>query len=363
MFKSPLSLYIHIPFCKKKCNYCDFYSVNLLTLEDDFINALEKEFEFRKVYFSSNIKTIYIGGGTPSSLSLKGLEKLFSILSKYVNLSSVKEITFEANPESINKEKLKLLRSFHVNRISLGIQSADDVELKFLGRIHTFDEFLRVYDAIRFDFVVNLDLIYGLPKQYFSDFKNSLTSIIKLKPHHISIYALEIHENTPFWNNITVDDSLQHELYLKSIEFLEDNGYIQYEISNFSIENNISLHNMNYWLRGNYLGFGPSASSCYEKTRWKNISDVASYINSINNGKIELEYIEELSYNDIMNEKLMLILRTRKGVEINSDIYLHFKNQIENAFKKGYFEIFNSCLRLKKEYIFVSNSIISEMIK
>lgn len=362
MIDNSISIYIHIPFCKKKCNYCDFYSITSCELVGSFLGALEKEFEKRRDYLTLPVKTIYIGGGTPSVLSPFLIERLFRIISGFIKYNEVSEITFEANPESIDRDKLSVLKALNVNRISIGLQSTNDKKLQALGRVHSFDDFLCFYEIIRSNFVVNLDLIYGLGGESFESFEEELKIVVGLKPHHISLYALEIHKNTPFFGRIKIDEDEQSKIYLRSVEFLENNGYNQYEISNFAWQNHISLHNMNYWLRGNYIGFGPSASSCYQRLRWKNTSDLLSYINSLNNGKIELEYMEELSETDVMNERIMLILRTREGVKLNSDVFNHFKDQIENAFKKGYLELVDGAFRIKKEYLFVSNYIISEII-
>lgn len=359
-----LSLYIHIPFCKKKCYYCDFYSIDQLDLKKFFLKSFFKELKKREYFFKNfKIRTLYIGGGTPSVLDAEELEFLFLALLRYINTKDLLEFSFEANPESINKDKVELLKKFGVNRISLGVQSLYDDELKFLGRIHSYEDFLRAYSLLRRDFEISIDLIYGLPKQKPKSFIEALKKIVSLIPHHISIYALEIHKKTNFYGRVTIDETLQKEIYLSSVEFLEKNGYIQYEISNFSLDGYQSIHNNNYWYRGNYVGFGPSSSSCFNNIRWKNISNLYYYINSLNNGKIELEYIEQLSFKDVMNEKLMLCLRTRNGISDKSDLFDFFKKEIEKSYNEGYLEYINGFYILKKEYIFVFNRVVSDMFK
>lgn len=328
------------------------------------MKALIKEFTKRSFFLKNfKIKTLYIGGGTPSVLEIKELEFFLRGVSRYINIEELLEFTFEVNPESVDADKIRILKEFRVNRISLGLQSVYNDELKFLGRIHDYESFLKAYELLKNDFVLNIDLIYGLPNQKKEIFIDALRKIVFLRPHHISLYALEIHKNTRFYKKVLIDEDLQKDIYLSSIDFLEKAGYVQYEISNFSLPNFQSLHNNNYWDRGNYIGFGPSASSCFNNIRWKNISNLSSYIKHLNNGKIELEYIEELSFKDIMNERLMLLLRTMRGVSKKSDVFKFFEEEIISSFNKGYLEYLDGSYRLKREYIFVFNSIVSAMLK
>ncbi len=367
MHKNFSSLYIHIPFCKKKCGYCDFYSLTLLSLKKEYIKALRKEFELRASMINENLsplKTLYIGGGTPSVLDCDEIDEVFSIITSYIDLKGLDEITFEINPDSFNLSKLKVLERYGVKRISIGLQSADDKELSFLGRIHNFNDFIKVYSLLE-DFNVNVDLIYGLPAQGFNDFKKSVERIVNLnpKPKHISLYPLEIHSNTSFFGRFDVDENIQREIYEKSVDLLEKYGYTHYEVSNFSLDGYQSAHNLNYWNRGNYLGFGPSAASCLGYERWRNITNVYSYIESLNNGKIELDYYEKLNEKDVMNERLMLYLRKREGIEIGCDVFNFFRKEIEQKILQGYLEVIDNSVRIKKDYIFVSNGIVSSMMK
>ncbi|MCX7905653.1 MAG: radical SAM family heme chaperone HemW [Elusimicrobiales bacterium] len=363
MFQDFFSLYIHIPFCKKKCNYCDFYSVTLNELENEFLNALKNEFSLRKKYLNK-VKSIYIGGGSPSYLSEEGIEVLFDLIKDNVSLKEVEEITFEVNPESLTIEKVDILKYYNVNRVSIGLQSANSEELNFLGRVHSYQDFIEAYKMVYQNFLINIDLIYGLPNQSFQNVENSIYKVVSLIPHHISMYALEVNKNTPFFGKVEIDFDIQADMYIKIVDLLENYNYKQYEISNFSFKGLYkSYHNINYWKRGNYIGLGPSASSCVSNIRWRNVSDIYSYINSFNNGKIELDYIEELDFVDVMNEKLILLLRTRDGIEEGSDVYYYFKDELDKYYEKGYLEKKLGRYRFKKEYFFVSNNILSSMIK
>jgi len=359
------SIYVHIPFCVKKCNYCAFYSVLIKDKDivDRYINAVSREVELRSEVINKYItsyRTLYFGGGTPSVLDLGELDKLLSIFYKIKRFDELDEVTFEVNPDSIDEDKIKLLKKFGVNRISIGLQTTFDKYLRFLGRVYTFDIFIEKYKLIKTYFNnVNIDLIYGINNQTKNDFLIDIDNFVKLKPQHISSYALEIHKATPF-ENLICDEDMQRDFYFILKQHLEENGYIHYEISNFSIPNRQSLHNLNYWNRGNYLGFGPSAVSSIDNYRWKNVSDVLLYNFSLNNGKIKLEYDENLSFDDIMKERLILGLRKIEGIPINDEIFMYYKDRFFEMI--DYFDIDNERLKIKKEYLFVSNHLLSRII-
>lgn len=362
------SVYVHIPFCKSKCNYCDFYSGCDLDLIDEFLNSLEREINLQKDIYDKYIydyRTLYVGGGTPSVLNLKQLEKLLEVLNRIKEFKKLDEITFELNPESVDKEKLKLLKSCGINRISFGLQTTDNRILKWLGRIHIYEEFLRAYsDAKDMGFEnINIDLMYSFENQSEKDLLLDLKRTTNLKPEHISAYCLEIHENTTFYNKVKVDDEKSEKFYYIIKNFLEDKGYMHYEISNFAFKGYESKHNLNYWNWGDYIGFGPSACSHIGNLRFKNTADVKTYINALNNDKIELEYRELLDEKDIWNEKVILALRKIEGIELDSDIYLKFKNKIDLLIKEGYIVIENGYVKIKKDYLFVSNEILSRIIE
>ncbi|MEF3279877.1 MAG: radical SAM family heme chaperone HemW [Elusimicrobiota bacterium] len=360
------SVYIHIPFCKKKCNYCSFYSISQLSYKSAFIKSILKELNIRSKLIKSrlpSLKTIYFGGGTPSILNLKEIEELFLVFSRIKDFKTLDEVTFEANPESLNVDKIKLLKDYGISRLSIGLQSSKDCYLKFLGRICTYKDFLKKYDIAKKNFSVNVDLIYGLPQQNEKDLIDDLNQLIRLKPDHLSFYGLEIYKNTPFWGKVKTDDKKMSRFYHLIRNFLISNGYNHYEISNFALKGKESKHNMNYWNYGEYIGFGPSAASHISGRRWTNISSVESYIKALNNDKIKLEYIEKLTETDILNERLMLGLRMCCGIDLNDDVYMKFKDEIADMVIKGYMEFFNGRVRIKPDYLFVFNSIVSNLIR
>ncbi|NLH39805.1 MAG: radical SAM family heme chaperone HemW [Elusimicrobia bacterium] len=360
------SIYVHIPFCRRKCNYCAFYSVTQTDLINEYIRSLEKEIELQSKTINKNIKkykTIYFGGGTPSVIDIKSLEKIFRKLANIKGFNSLDEVTFEANPDSIDDDKIKLLRDFNITRVSLGLESSLDKYLKFLGRLSSYDDFLKKYDAVKKYFDVNIDLIYGIPGQSEKELVSDIKNAVDLKPDHISVYGLEIHKNTPFYGRVKTDDDEMSNFYFLLCDFLVSNGYLHYEISNFSLLGKESKHNLNYWNWGDYIGLGASASSHIRDMRYKNISDVRTYITALNNGKIELEYSEKLDKKDINNEILMLSLRKVSGLDKKSPTYLIFKDKILSMISKGYMEEYKDSVRIKKEYFFVSNSIISDIMQ
>lgn len=357
------SIYVHIPFCRRKCNYCSFYSLTDLSLIELYLKSLGIELSIYKDEITNRksvYKTIYFGGGTPSVFNASEMEKLLSLFNSICELKNLDECSFELNPESITEEKLKILKEYGINRISIGLETTNNELLKFLGRINSYEEFLKSYDLIRKYFDnINLDLIYGIGNESYEQLLSDLKEIIKLNPTHISAYCLERNSNKWF-DNIKIDEERQADFYLTIIDFLSSKRYIHYEISNFAKDRMFSKHNLNYWNRGEYIGFGPSASSHLNNLRWKNKSDIRSYITALNNGKIEFEYMERMKLKDILNEKLMLGLRKITGVDF--DLYLKFKERIDEEIKKGYMEIYGDRVRIKKDYLFVSNKIISEII-
>lgn len=360
--ESFFSIYIHIPFCIKKCNYCAFYSSTDTSYSNEFIRSLKKEIDLNKDIINNKIKklrSVYFGGGNPSSLEYRDIERIILLFYSIKKFDDLDEITFEANPSSLTEDKIKLIRDYGINRISLGLQSTNDRYLKFLGRDHSFNDLLNVYKKLD-GFDVNIDLIYGLPQQKELDLLIDLKKVIGLRPSHISLYALEIHKNTPFYGKVKIDEEKQSKFYYIIKDFLEDKGYIHYEISNFSLPNKMSVHNINYWKNGDYLGFGPCASSHILNKRWANKSDIVSYINSLNNDKIELEYSEELTEKDMINERLILGLRMTEGINLNEFSVL--KDKIMKMAELGYIEIIKNRARIKREFLFVSNYIISDMI-
>ena len=356
-----LGLYIHIPFCKRKCFYCDFVSIEYKEdLSIKYINSLLKESCY---YQNEKINTGYIGGGTPSVLTSELLETLISGIKSNFNISCLEEFTIELNPESATKEKLELLHSSGITRISFGLQSTKDINLTELGRLHNYDKFLSSYNMAKnvgFN-NINIDLMYGIPNQTLQDWESILKETTALNSAHISLYPLTVEPNTLFYRqNVKTDGDLQRKMYDTACNILAQNNFCHYEISNWSKENKFSRHNKIYWQNNEYIGLGASASSYYKRYRYKNVTDINKYVELINKGEkctIEKEYIDDELYNI---ETVMLGLRLKEGVNIK-----FFKNKehiVEKFTDEGLLQIKDNNVSLTQKGLFVSNSIISEFI-
>lgn len=362
-------LYVHIPFCKQKCHYCDFFSIKYnVTLVDKYINALITHISQFK---NKKICSIYIGGGTPSVLSLEQIQKLLQTLKENFNLSETREFTFELNPESASKDKLHLLKQFKVNRLSIGLQSVEDSSLNFLGRVHNFRTFCDVYDTARktgFD-NINIDLIYGLPNQTVKDWEKVLSKALTFSCEHLSLYPLSIEEGTSFYKTgVVTDNNVQRDMYDRTVEILTKNGYTHYEISNWAKQDRESFHNSNYWRNFEYIGIGAGASGYLERNRYKNIENIEEYIESClllqntvtgicgNLLKTEKEYINDELYK---SEKIMLGLRLlNEGVDINCFDNQKHKTALMECLKDKTLEKYNNRIKLAKESVFVFNQIV-----
>lgn len=371
----PLSIYIHIPFCKEKCFYCDFLS---FTGKDNYFfsyqNALLKEIkdfanQNQNVY---EIKTIFIGGGTPSVLPIGMIGEIMEVIFQNFKISNEAEISIEANPGALSFEKIKHFKENFINRISLGLQSLDDNILKNIGRIHTVKQFYENFDNVRkagFE-NINIDLMFSLPNQTLEIFKNTLYNIINLAPEHISCYSLILEENTKFYNMYKkglfkpIDDELDREFYYTAIDILQNNNYNIYEISNFSKPNKQCKHNIVYWKRKEYIGFGLGASSFLNNTRFSNTKNFSNYINFKNE-----KYIEILEKEDMYSEFVFLGLRMTQGIskqkfkkEFGININNVYKNQLQKFIQEGLLIENGDFIYLSKKGIDVSNIIFSEFI-
>ena len=330
MKNKEMGIYIHIPFCKQKCYYCDFTSFcgkdNLI---EKYVEALKKEIELENI--KSKITTVYIGGGTPSYIDSKYIKQIINKV-KEKNVSSNAEITIEVNPGTVTEEKLRDYKECGINRLSIGLQTTQDVLLKEIGRIHDFEEFLNTYQLARkigFN-NINVDLILGLPNQRIVDLKESLSKIIELNPEHISVYSLIVEENTPISKMIEKgelvlpDEELERNMYWYVKNTLEIEGYEHYEISNFARSGYCSKHNMNCWEQQEYIGFGIAAHSYRDITRYSNTENIEEYIENINTGKIDHnKIIHEIQKEDDTKKEYMLLgLRKIKGIQISD-----FKNK------------------------------------
>lgn len=318
-----LGLYIHIPFCKQKCDYCDFYSVpGRQEWMADYTKALLLNLEEMAPQAEGfQVDTVYIGGGTPSVLGEDHLKRILKTVNKRYHLDRHCEITVEVNPESVDAQLLKTLRKGGVNRISMGVQSCHDEELKALHRPHNFAQARTAADLIRragFD-NLNLDLIYGLPDQTMERWQESVEEILLLQPEHLSLYGLTLEEGTPLWQRRAqlnlADGDLQADMYLWAVERLAQSGYEQYEISNFAREGYCSRHNLKYWQGQEYVGFGPGAHSDFGDRRYSYIRDLDGYIKGMLEGGKIVDSSELIPFEERGFEYLMLRLRTVEGID------------------------------------------------
>ncbi|WP_238915636.1 radical SAM family heme chaperone HemW [Clostridium sp. YIM B02555] len=370
-----ISLYIHIPFCKQKCLYCDFSSYSgKEKLMDEYVKALNEEIMQKgKDYI---ISSIFIGGGTPSYLKDSNLESLLITLNG-LSLKKELEYTVECNPGTLDENKLKLMKKYNVNRISLGVQSTKNSLLKRIGRIHSYEDFENNYLLARkIGFQnINVDLMFGLPNQTVEDWEESLIKIAKLKPEHISAYSLIVEEGTPFYTLYEEDKlSLPEEeeertMYLTTKKILSTYGYHQYEISNFAQSGKECFHNKVYWKCNEYLGLGVSASSFINEKRSKNIDNIEEYIERIKKYENIIEEIHVNNIKDDMEEFVFMGLRMVEGIQINEfkelfgkDIYKVFGEVIEKNIEKELLISDSGKLYLSPRGIEVSNYVMSDFI-
>lgn len=319
-----VGLYLHIPFCVSKCAYCDFYSIQAgeETIFNEYVKALSRHlFESGPSAPGMMVDTVYFGGGTPSLLGLKRLTGLLGDVQKAFRVSPNAEITLEANPDSADKTLLKKLRKAGFNRLSLGIQSTDDAQLKALGRIHTARQARDAFAAARdagFD-NISVDLMYGLPGQTAEAWEETLRDVRALAPEHISCYGLKLEEGTKMHVSGTKlpEDEFCADLYLLAVDFLEAAGYAQYEISNFAKPSRQSRHNMKYWTLEPYLGLGPGAHSDFAGRRWAYVRDLKGYVDGVLLGEDMLAEMEKIPEAERAGEYIMLGLRTAHGISGN----------------------------------------------
>ena len=375
--KTPLGIYIHVPFCRSKCQYCDFYSV---TNKDDklmegFLKAICAHIkESGQLAPGYRVDTIYFGGGTPSFFGSDGMATILTAIRRYFDVDSAAEITFEANPDSVSDPLLRRLRNEGFNRVSLGIQCDDDEILKKLGRPHTYEQAVNAVKRIRRKGFRNLsiDLMYGLPGQSLEAWEATLHNVLTLAPEHISCYGLKVEEGTPLWEiqdacNLA-DDDTQADMYLSAVEILRQHGYRQYEISNFCRKGNVSRHNLKYWNGDPYLGFGPNASSDFGGSRFTIVRDLKKYIEGIKKGGQVLDEVQEIAPRERAGEYLMMRLRTAAGIDpkvYESRYMLPFapleKYLLECKEKGQATKTFDGRWHLTPTGFLISNTIISDL--
>lgn len=377
-----LELYIHIPFCVKKCAYCDFLSGPASRERiEEYIQALKKEIEsYRKFAEDYEVSTVFFGGGTPSLLSSEQMEMIMGAIKHIFLLQENAEITMEANPGTVTEERLKAYKKAEINRLSFGLQSAKNEELTILGRIHTFEEFLESYEIARKAGFsnINVDLISAIPKQTLESWEETLTTIIELEPEHISAYSLIVEEGTPFaelygedgkWEEMLPDEEEERNMYRKTEEMLQRAGYHRYEISNYAKRGYECRHNLGYWDRTEYLGLGLGASSFLNQTRFHNTEDMERYLKNAKEHENIHEEIEHLKVQEQMEEFIFLGLRKMKGIAetefdeaFGTDIWECYGKNIRRVIQNGLLEQENGYLRLTKKGIDVSNYVFAEIL-
>ena len=357
-------LYIHIPFCKQKCNYCDFASfAGQEKRIDSYLRALSQEAAACPI---SQFETLYVGGGTPSLLCAGQIRKLTETMEEFFGpIKNFEESTFEANPESLTEEKLSILRKAGFNRLSMGLQSFNDRELKTLGRVHTAAEFLAAYKAAqKAGFTnINVDLIAGLPGQTLASFLDSLKRLCALEPCHISVYGLQIEEATPFFKQgIVCDEGLMRQMLERSHDFLTTQGYHHYEISNYAKPGFEARHNTHYWQNGEYVGLGSAAASYVGGVRTQNTPDVQEYIARMKNNQSPVVFREKLCGQEKEGENLLLGLRQLDGIIITPAQKNMFGKEIEKHLQSGLLEQAGKKVKLSKEGLYLANEVFRSFV-
>lgn len=352
-------IYIHIPYCKQACHYCDFHFSTSMKTKNEMIDCIVKEMDIRESEFSKKIDSLYIGGGTPSLMTNLELETIFNGLEKKISIGDIKEITIEINPEDIISEKLEFYKEIGINRLSIGVQSMNNNILKWMNRSHDTNQVINGLNNTKIAGFenINLDFIYGTPKNLSRDYKSELLEILKFNPTHLSCYHLTIEDGTYFGHLEKkkkikrIEDDVSQQEFRWISEKLKSKNYQHYEISNFAVQGKESFHNSNYWNQSSYIGLGPGAHSFRNSTRRWNISNNRLYIKNIKAG---IPYFEQevLSPYDIVNEKIMLGLRTLNGLDKD-----HVFSIVPQAIKEEIESKLNTFL--KDEILLSTNNIIS----
>ena len=338
-------IYLHIPYCDTKCIYCDFYSITNHTNKNRFITSLLKEIEYYSPLLKNHkFDTIFFGGGTPSLLPVEDFSRIFESLYKHYSISHNSEITIEANPGTLDKKKLTELKQLPINRISFGVQSFNDDDLKFLTRIHSSEEAIKTVKSAQDAGYnnINIDLIFALPNQTMDAWKYNLDKAVSIGTQHISAYSLIFEEGTVL-NNMkrlgqvnSADIELERDMFDYTSSFLQSNRYEHYEISNYAKPGMECRHNLKYWQCEEYISFGPSASSYVGKKRWTNIKNLLKYIKSVQSGKSAVDFEEDITDEKAITEFIFLGLRSR-GIDL-----ARFSNVFNFSFNEEYLTIINT---------------------
>ncbi len=373
-----LGIYVHIPFCLRKCAYCDFYSITDSALRHDYVNALIAQIRsFRAAASGYTVDSVYIGGGTPSLLEGSEIARILGALRSTFRFSEDVEISMEANPGTLDGEKLAAYREAGVNRLSLGLQSADNGELKTLSRIHTREEFESSFLLARLEGFdnINVDIMYALPDQTAEKLAGTISYVISLNPEHISFYGLKIEPETPFGRDPSIpkmlpDEDAQYHMYLSSVKTLESAGYMQYEISNFAKGGYECRHNLKYWHCEEYLGFGPAAYSFFDGNMFSYLKNAERFLVNPTDSDLLLDEMNTPSREDIATQYVMVCFRLRRGIDISE-----YNARFEDDFEKRYGEKLKPFIagkyviqtaegyRFSRRGMLVSNYILSEILE
>ena len=377
--KKDLGLYIHIPFCARKCEYCDFLSWSAGEEErEQYVEALLLEIEsYREFAKGYRVSTVFIGGGTPSVLLPKQMERILQKVYEVFELEKRPEITIEINPGTVNEEKLQCYKENGVNRLSMGLQSVNNEKLRLLGRIHTYQDFVGSYELARkvgFD-NISLDLISSIPGQTLQDWKKELETATAQKPEHISVYQLIIEEGTPFYEKyaehpeLLPDEETSREIYLWTGKFLKEAGYEQYEISNYTKSGKESRHNLKYWERGDYLGLGLGAASMVRNIRMSNTKDMKTYLERCTQPKTMREDVQFLEEPRQMEEFMFLGLRKTRGVSkkefrrtFGREMDMVYEKALHKCLENGMLLEHKDRILLSEEGTLLSNMVLSEFL-
>ncbi|MDZ5470927.1 radical SAM family heme chaperone HemW (plasmid) [Bacillus sp. 31A1R] len=371
--------YIHIPFCEHICHYCDFNKVFLKGQPvDEYLSSLEKEISLTLQQYPTNqLKSIFVGGGTPTSLNENQLEKLCEIINKHLPFNSQAEFTFEANPGDLSKEKFQILHDAGVNRLSFGVQTFNDDLLKRIGRTHRAKDVAQsIYKAKETGFKnISIDLIYSLPEQTITDFKESLDTAFSLEIEHYSGYSLIIEPKTVFYNLMkkgklpTPGEDTEATMYKLLMDEMEKNGFHQYEISNFSKPGFESIHNLTYWNNEQYYGFGAGAHSYLSGVRRSNYGPLKKYMDPIDEGKLPSMDVHEVTLNEQMEEEIFLGLRKTEGISIqtfnekfNKNPLTLFEKEVSELEQRQLITIQDNRLKLTEKGRFLGNEVFQSFI-
>ena len=377
-YQEDFGIYIHIPFCKKKCSYCDFYSIkNSNNKLDKYLNSLKKEIKlYAKVLENKKVKTIYIGGGTPSLIKPKNIYQLLNLIKQNYTVKNNIEITMESNPDSLDENKIIKYKQAGINRISVGIQSFIDDELDILGRVHNTKKSNNIIKNLQKHMLnYNIDLMFALPGQNLNHFQFSIKKVLEYNPPHISLYNLQIEENTQLYKEVKlgnihpINEVLDYKMYNYAIKELKKAGYNHYEISNFAKEKFKSQHNVLYWNYKPYLGIGPSAHGFNGTRRYYNLNNLSDYMKQLNNNKFPIDKIINLTQNELISERMIMGLRLIEGIDrvefenrFNCSMDSIFNKEILNLKNQGLLAEDENKIHLTKKGINLGNEVFSEFL-